>query len=536
MRQGIARMLGVGIVWLLATGAGRAADYNVRDYGAAGDGRSLVTPAIQKAIDAAATAGGGTVVLPPGTFRSGTIFLKSNVTFSLEAGAVLLGSADGKDYPPIRSKIRSYTDKYVCQSLIAGEGLEHVAIVGRGTIDGNGAAFCRPEYKTRPYVIRLVGCRDVRVEGVRLQSSPMWMQHYLACDQVRIRDVTVFNHASYNADGLDIDGCHDVCIDGCMIDSDDDGVCLKSTLDRPCRNVVVSNCVISSHCEAIKMGTESNGGFQDVAVSNCTICAPRFTRSIYPNLKHGTTGGIALEIVDGGTLERVAISNITMTGVNTPIFIRLGNRGRPFQENGPKPAIGELRGVLVSNIVATGATTIGCSITGLPDHCVEDVSLRDVHLTFEGGGTAALAGKPVPENEAKYPASTMFNVLPAYGFFCRHIRGLKLQNVRLDTAQPDQRPAMICDDVKDLLVDGLDAVKALGPLPLVRLTQVENVLFRACTLRNPVDTFLRLEGPATAHVVLMGNDLSRAGKPTDLAPDVSRDALREIGNESAAGK
>ena len=142
----------------------------------------------------------------------------------------------------------------------------------------------------------------------------------------------------------------------------------------------------------------------------------------------------------------------------------------------------------------------------------------------------------MPENEAKYPGSTMFGVLPAYGFFCRHVRGLKLESVRLDTAQPERRPALICDDVKDMVVDGLDAVKAPGPLPLVRLAQVENVLFRGCTLRNPVDTFLRLEGPATAHVVLMGNDVSRAGKPTDLARDVSRDALREIGNNFAAGK
>ena len=119
---------------------------------------------------------------------------------------------------------------------------------------------------------------------------------------------------------------------------------------------------------------------------------PRFTTSIYPNLKRGTVGGIALEIVDGGTLQRIAISNITMTGVGTPILIRLGNRARPFQENGPQPAVGVLRNVLVSNIVATGAATVGCSITGLPDHCVEDVSLRDVHLTFEGGGGAA--GRP----------------------------------------------------------------------------------------------------------------------------------------------
>ena len=361
--------------------------YDVRDYGALPDGKTLATQPIQKAIDAASAAGGGTVSLPPGTFRSGTLYLKNNVTLSLEPGATLLGSTDPHDYPEHRASVRSYTDQYVCQSLIAGEGLEHVAIVGRGTIDGNGGAFRWKEYKNRPYVIRLVRCRDVRVEGIRLQNSPMWMEHYLACDQVRLRGVTVFNHVGYNNDGVDIDGCHDVCISECMFDCDDDALCLKSTLDRPCRNVVVSNCVLSSHCNALKMGTESNGGFQDVTISNCTICSPRFSKPICGNNRG--LGGIALETVDGGILDRVAISNITVQGVSTPIFLRLGNRARPFTENGPKPEVGALRNVLLSHIVATGASNVGCSITGVPGHPVENVSLYDIQITFDGGGKKA---------------------------------------------------------------------------------------------------------------------------------------------------
>ena len=139
--------------------------------------------------------------------------------------------------------MRSYTDNYVDRSLIAGENLQNVAIRGRGTIDGNGGKFRWPQYLTRPYAIRLVHCRDVLVEGVTMRNSAMWMQHYLACDRVAMRGVTVYNHATYNNDGLDIDGCHDVCVSDCIFDSDDDAITLKSTLDRACENVTITNCI-----------------------------------------------------------------------------------------------------------------------------------------------------------------------------------------------------------------------------------------------------------------------------------------------------
>jgi polygalacturonase len=518
-------LLTTGLIWLAATASWAAAPtvYDVRDYGAAADGKALATRPIQKAIDAAAAAGGGTVVFPPGTFRSGTLWLKNNVTLALEPGATLLGSADPRDYPEHRPSLRSYTDVYVCQSLSAGEGLEHVAIVGRGVIDGNGGAFRWKEYKNRPYVIRLVRCRDVRVEGIRLQNSPMWMEHYLACDQVRLRGVTVFNHVGYNNDGVDIDSCHDVSISECMFDSDDDGLCLKSTLDRPCRNVVVSNCVLSSHCNALKMGTESNGGFQDVTVTNCTICSPRFSESIYGNCSG--MGGIALETVDGGILDRVTISNVTIRGVSTPIFLRLGNRARPFIENGPKPPVGALRNVLLSNIVATGASNIGCSITGVPGHAVENVSLSDIQITFDGGGVGKLAARTVPEYEARYPESRMFGPLPAYGFYCRHVNGLKLHNVRLDTMAPDRRHAMVCDDVKDLVVDSLDAGAAPDAAAILRLTQVEGAIVRNCSLRAAAGTFLKLEGNATNRVTLFSNEVSRAARIFEARADVPSAAI-----------
>jgi hypothetical protein len=524
--------ISIGLVfhWATACMAASPTVFNVRDYGALPDGKTLATQPIQKAIEAASAAGGGTVSLPQGTFRSGTLYLKNNVTLFLEPGATLLGSTDPHDYPEHRGSVRSYTDQYVCQSLIAGEGLDHIAIVGHGTIDGSGGAFRWKEYKNRPYVIRLVRCHDVRVEGVRLQSSPMWMEHYLACDRVRLRGVTVFNHVGYNNDGVDIDGCHDVSISECMFDTDDDALCLKSTLDRPCRNVVVNNCVLSSHCNALKMGTESNGGFQDITISNCTICSPRFSKPICGSNRG--LGGIALETVDGGILDRVVISNITAQGVSTPIFLRLGNRARPFTEKGPKPEVGALRNVLLSHIVATGASNVGCSITGVPGHPVENVSLYDIQITFDGGGKKGLAARTVPEYEHRYPDPGMFGVLPAYGFYCRHVRGLKFHNIGLDTTKPDLRHALVCDDVKDLIVDGLEAACRPDAEPIVHFIQVEGAIIRNSSLRADAGTFLRLDGNATQRVVLLSNELSRAARIAETAVDVPLGALSSVANHS----
>lgn len=442
-------------VWLALAGAGVAAAddsrTDIRQFGAVPDGKTLATAAIQKAIGRCAAAGGGTVYFPPGRWLSGTIVLKSNVTLELEAGSTLVGSGDIKDYPPITPKTRSYSDTYVRQSLIAGEDLQNVAIRGRGTIDGQGEKFHWKQYRDRPYVIRLIGCRDVLVEDVHLRNSPMWMQQYLACERLTVRGIAVFNHASYNNDGLDIDGCRDVSISDCTIDSDDDALCLKSTLPQPCENVRITNCALSSHCNALKMGTESNGGFKNIAISNCTICSPRQSKATY-GMNRGM-GGISLEIVDGGVLDAVTVSNITIDGVSSPLFMRLGNRARSFQDGDPKPGVGTFRNVVLSNIVATHASKIGCPIAGIPGHRIENVTLRDVRLEFEGGGTKEDAERKPAELEAAYPESKMFGPLPAYGLFCRHVKNLRLYNVQLSTAQLDARPQMAFDDAEDVRIE-----------------------------------------------------------------------------------
>lgn len=488
-----------------------AGRYDIREFGAKPGQEALSTEAIQKAIDMAAEAGGGTVYLPPGVWMSGTLQLKDRITLELEAGAVLLGSPKLDDYPARRSAVRSYTDQYVCRSLIAGENLRQVAIRGQGVIDGNGSHFRWKEYLTRPYVIRLVCCQDVLVEGVRLQNSPMWMQHYLACDRLRLHGLTVSNHVSYNNDGVDIDGCRDVHVSDCTIDSDDDALCLKSTLDRACENVVVSNCILSSHCNAFKTGTESNGGFKNITLTNCAIRPSRESSVLYGD--RAGLGGISLESVDGGHVDRIAISNIVIEGVRVPIFCRLGNRARPFADNAAKPNVGTFRNVMLSNIVVTGGSVIGCPLAGLPGHRLENVTLSNIRLRMAGGGTAADAARAVPELAEKYPEGKMFGTLPAAGFYCRHVTGLTLRDVALETDQPDLRPAVVCDDVERLTIDGLQATPAPKTVAVISLVGVRAALVQGCRLFGPAEAFLRLRDTDRAEVLQSHNHLPQATQP-----------------------
>jgi hypothetical protein len=247
-----------------------------------------------------------------------------------------------------------------------------------------------------------------------------------------------------NNDGIDIDSCRRVRISDCDVSSGDDAICLKSTSDRVCSDVTISNCVASSHCNGIKLGTESNGGFRNINVSNCALYDTRLA-------------GIALEIVDGGVMENVLVSGVTMRDVKGPIFIRLGDRGRPFREGDPKPPPGKLRGVRIHGVEATGGGRIGCSITGLPGVPLQRVSLSEVSIEFDGGGTSEDAARQPLDLPDAYPEFTMFKTLPSYGLFCRHAEELSMSGVRLSHTQPDQRPAMIFDRVRGARLRDVEA-------------------------------------------------------------------------------
>jgi len=496
--------------------------YDIRNFGAKSDGKSPCTGAIQDAIDRCAKEGGGTVYLPAGTWLTGTVYLESRVTIWLDIGCTVLGSKHKGDYGSVRTLANTENETFSYWAIFAGKNLQHIAIRGRGTIDGQGANF---KYKggRRPKNIYLENCRDVLVEGVRLRNAGSWMQHYRNCDRLTIRDISVFNHVSYNNDGLNIDSCRDVIVTGCVVDSDDDAIVLKSLSLTPCENVTISNCIISSHCNSVKMGTESGGGFQNIAVSNCTICSPRYSKVI--NGRQRGLAGIALEIVDGGTLARIAVSNITIKGVSVPIFMRLGNRARLYEKDQPKPAIGNFRNVMVDNVIATDCSPVGCSITGLPGHPIENVSLSNINLGFEGGGTKDDASREIPEKPASYPESTMFGTLPAYGFFCRHVKNLKLQNVRLGISTPDYRHAIVFDDVEHAVIESLDASYAPNAAGMMRLDDSNHVCIRNCQPPSDTELFLYLRGTQTKNIMLFANDLTGVKDIVHKAADVPASAL-----------
>ena len=504
-----------------ATGA--RAVHNILDCGATPDGKTLCTAAIQKAIDAAADGGGGVVRFPKGTFLSGPLRLRSGVTLQLDEGATLLGSRDREHYygPKLDDDGQPVAGTRVFRNLLHGEGLRDVAIRGKGTIDGQGDAF-RDKTKKRTKCIYLAGCRNVLIEGVRMRAAGSWMQHYRLCEGLVIRDIDVFNHVAFNNDGLNVDSCRDVTITRCRVDSDDDGIVLKSLSGTPCRDVTIADCVVSSHCNAIKMGTESGGGFIGVTVSRCKVFSPRQSQKIYGRQRG--LAGIALEIVDGGTLEDVTVTDVDIEGVSVPIFLRLGHRARRYGRP-EAPGVGTLHRVRIANVTARGTSAIGCSITGLPGHPIEDVTLENLSLGFDGGGTREQAGRAIPEREKSYPESTMFGTLPAWGLYCRHVRGLTFRKLTLSTAQPDLRHALVFDDVQALTLDGFEVASAKGAAPLVRMANVRKATLRGLSPARPADVLLRLEGKDTRGIALRDSDLSRVRRVATFADGAPESAL-----------
>jgi polygalacturonase len=491
--------------------------WNVRDYKAVGDGKTKDTAAIQKAIEAASAAGGGTVLVPNGVYVCGTIQLRDNVTLHLAEGATLLGSTEPEDYG-------SADSKRVPLALVLAQKARKIAVTGRGTINGRGASFIRKDNAPgRPFGIKFIECQDVLIADVRVEDAAAWVIHLLECERAVVRGVRVWSHANYNNDGLDIDSCTDVTISQCFFDCQDDAICLKSTPDRICENIVISDCVASSHCNLIKMGTASTGGFRSIAITNCVLLAPRYSKMI--NGAERGIGGINLELVDGGVMDRITISNITMDGITLPLFIRLGSRKR--KDDAPPST---LRNVTISNIVATNLGKVGSSISGLPGQPVENVMLSNLQFAYEGGGTADDARRDVPERAQVYPEGWMFGTLPAWGFYCRHVKGLKLQNVKLRLSAPDARHAVVFDDVEDLHMDGLDCTCSPGAAPLLRLSRTRAATIRGCRPQVPQGVFLKLEGKDNAGIALLGNDLREAGKWLEADLEIARDAIAQAGN------
>lgn len=421
------------------------------EVGAVGDGSTLCTKELQHAIDVCHESGGGQVVVPGGSFLTGTLQLRSRVGLFLEPGAVLLGSADIADYPLLpRPAYRSLHDVNGFRALVYAYDQEQVSVRGQGRIDGQGGSFAYGGHDKdgRPRGLLFVSCKDVAIEGLRLRNSAAWMQHFLNCDRVQIRGIEVWNHCNRNNDMLDIDGCREVTISDCISDTDDDGITLKSTGPAPCENVAISNCVLSSGCIAIKCGTESTGGFRNLAISNCIVKPTKSTKHFFG--RAGGAGALALELVDGGDLDGVVVSNICVEGTLSPLFVRLGDRGRPYAADIPKPRVGRLRNVMIQNFSARSGGNIGCSVTGVPGHCVENVTLSNLRIELAQSGKPEDCGRALQEKEADFPQPAMWGRLPAYGLFARHVRALRMRDVVFVPFEGEPRPPFVGEDLPDL--------------------------------------------------------------------------------------
>lgn len=449
-----------------------ASVFNIRDFGAVGDGVTMDTTAIQAAIDACTADQGGTVLVPAGTFLTGTLFLKSNVTLHLAARALILGSTSLADYATNIARCGFVNETSIDKCLIYAENAENVGITGRGRVDGQGGAF-KPILEDgtrgqRPMLTRLYRCRNVLFEGVTLGGAGSWCSHFRECFDVRVTGVTIHNRVNGNNDGIDLMSTSRVRISDCTIICQDDAICFQNMSDDyPVEDIVITNCIMSTRWAAIRSGGAHRGGIRNVTVSNCVI------RDTYGC-------GIKLQVSGNGSMENMAFSNIVMPGVSCPISLRFGNAHYNNESRDERYPWGTMRNILFSNIWASvldeatlrrsvvlpdslyeGEERQCISICGIPDHPVEGITLSDIHVVCPGGGTAEDAENlNPPEHEDQYPEYFMWGVLPAYGLYARHAKTLTLDNVRFELASPDARPPIVCDDV-----DGLDIRGLRAPLP-----------------------------------------------------------------------
>ncbi|MAX23865.1 MAG: polygalacturonase [Phycisphaeraceae bacterium] len=446
---------------IIPPGKSQIKTYNIEDYGAVGDAVTLNTNSIQKAIDECAKNGGGTVYVPSGKFLTGTLILQDNIHLFLESGAVLLGSTEHKDYPRQPLPVyRSQKDPGGWYALIYAEGTSDISITGFGTIDGQGAdqkpqpELLRGDRDGRPRNILFISCQNIRVEGITMMNSGIWNQHYLNCEDVMIDNIKVYNHSNRNNDAIDIDGCRRVTISNSIFDSDDDGITLKSTGSAPTEDVTITNCVVSSFCNAIKAGTESTGGFRNININNCVIKPSRYpSKPIYGTSK-GITG-ISLEIVDGGIMEGISISNVTIEGTECPLYIRLGNRGRKHTKDAPEPSVGKMKNISISNLTAYNTGNFSNSITAIPGSYIENVILNNVQIRNTGGlreGDFITSHLEVPEKEKAYPQPTVWGNLPSSVLFVRHVKNFIIGDLIFSSDQEDPRVPIIAVDVKNLSI------------------------------------------------------------------------------------
>jgi hypothetical protein len=473
MTKNIIRILTLGIA-LLAGRQLAAKDYDVREFGAVGDGVFLNSCVIQHAIDYIHARGGGRLVFYPGRYVTGSIYLKSNVTLHIEQGATLLGSTNPWDY--VKEPSVGW------QAMIFAIKQENVGITGKGLIDGRGFAtannmiryiqkglfndplrYDRPNETNRPENIYFRECAHVVIQDVTMKDPASWNQTYDQCKDVLVERICVDSKSYWNNDGIDIVDCDGVVIKDSFFDAADDVICFKShDANAICQNVVVDNCIGRSSANGLKFGTASRGGFRNFKITNLTI---------YDTFR----SAITFAAVDGGMIENIVVDGVRSINTGNVLYLRIGDRW----SSGKTPS---LKNVTIRNVYAevpftkpdAGYNYEGpvednprnispASIVGLPGKRIENITLENIEMVYPGRGDSLYAKvgltdrelDGIPEMEKSYPEFSQFRELPAWGLYVRHADNIQLRNVTFKALNADYRPAVVLDDVKGASFDGV---------------------------------------------------------------------------------
>ncbi|MDR2078133.1 MAG: hypothetical protein LBP74_00245 [Treponema sp.] len=445
--------------------------YNVKDYGALGDGKTRDTTAVQAAIDDCSRAGGGRVVLEGGRFVCGTLYLRSGVELHVSASAVLFASGSIADYPDDTHYNRYVNETDMDRCFIYAEDAENIGITGRGIINGNAESFPNVGSKYRPMMIRLLRCRHVFLENLRLYDSPAWTAAILDSEYIQVRGLDICNSRHYNGDALDFDGCRHVFVSDCRMKGTDDNFCLQaSSKEYPVENIHISGCFFTSICAGIRIGLKSVGDIRDVVINNCTF------RNVWRE-------GVKIECTEGGSITDIVLSNMVMRNVSRPVFILLNNRlektGSSLGLTEPPP-IGRLERIQVCGLIATDEAEMenphlrfgkdvmgnprfaGIRIDAATDHPIRQIVLRDIFYTFIGG--VSLTDIP-----AEYPAvmdirvphecRVSENYWPDWSRVAfadiRNVKELVLDNIQFRSLKPDSRPPFIVEGCTGWFLDGI---------------------------------------------------------------------------------
>jgi len=411
--------------------------FDVKEYGAIGDGKSLDTSAINKAIEQCNAAGGGTVCFPAGVYLSGTLHLRSNVTLLISPGATLLGSKKSRDYQ---------RGSYFERALLHGKNTQNVNIIGQGIIDGNkiGEGIVRG-----PHTIALQNCKNILIRDVTVRDSSDYAISLVSCDKVDIQNVTITG----GWDGINMYYCSFVSILNCHLQTGDD--CIAAT---ECKNMLVTDSFMNTSCNGFRL----MAGNEHVLINNCIIYGP----GIYEHGgsgRHNTISGITIqpfgEIRANQTIEDIRVSNVSMYNVRCPFWLGLRNEDA------------EMRNISINNVTVTGAGRVSSVIQGSPDNPIRNIVLNNVRIISEGGGTKQQSHIKVYES-----MGDAFPILPSYGFYCRYVKDLKFHNVEVGFEEEDLRPALICEHVENVELDDFVAQRASEAESPFIFNNVENLL------------------------------------------------------------